>query len=81
MYSTSRFCQILIKLEFIYRFFEKHSNIKFHENSFSLSRVLCGQRDGQTDMTKLIVAYRRFANAPKNRFFLDSSWDLNPSFI
>ena len=25
-----------------------------------------GQTDGQTDMTKLIVAFRKFANAPKN---------------
>jgi hypothetical protein len=24
-----------------------------------------GQRDGQTDMTKLIVAFHNFANAPK----------------
>jgi len=23
--------------------------------------------DGQTDMTKLMVAFRNFANAPKNR--------------
>jgi hypothetical protein len=25
-----------------------------------------GQTDGQTDMTKLIVAFRKFTNAPKN---------------
>jgi hypothetical protein len=25
-----------------------------------------GRTDGQTDMTKLIVAFRNFANAPKN---------------
>ena len=25
-----------------------------------------GQTDGKTDMTKLIVAFRNFANAPKN---------------
>ena len=25
-----------------------------------------GQRDGQTDMTKLTVAFRNFANATKN---------------
>jgi hypothetical protein len=28
--------------------------------------VLCGQTDGQTDMLKLIVAFRTFANAPEN---------------
>jgi len=27
-----------------------------------------GRKDGQTDMTKLIVAFRNFANAPKNGF-------------
>jgi len=32
----------------------------------SESRVVpCGQTEGQTDMTKLIVAFRNFANAPK----------------
>ena len=28
--------------------------------------VPCGQTDGPTDMTKLIVAFRNFANASKN---------------
>jgi hypothetical protein len=27
-----------------------------------------GRTDGRTDMTKLIVAFRSFANAPKNGF-------------
>jgi hypothetical protein len=27
------------------------------------------QTDGPTDMTKLIVAFRNFANAPKNKSF------------
>jgi hypothetical protein len=27
-----------------------------------------GQPDGQTDMTKLIVAFHDFANIPKNSF-------------
>jgi hypothetical protein len=56
------------KLEFSRQFFEKYSNIKFHENPSSGSRaVACGQRGGRTDMTKQIVAFRNFANAPKNR--------------
>jgi len=29
-----------------------------------------GRRDGQTDMTKLTVAFRNFANSPKNRLNL-----------
>ena len=45
--------------------FRKYSNIKFHEHSAVCSRdVPCGQKDGRTDMTKLIVAFRNFANAP-----------------
>jgi len=45
-------------------FFEKCSNIKFHENSSSGSRVIpCGR----TDMTKLKVAFRNFSNAPTNK--------------
>jgi len=58
---------ILMKLEFSRHIFEKYSNIKFHENPSCGSRVVpCGHTDGQTDMTKLIVAVRNFANAPKH---------------
>jgi hypothetical protein len=46
--------------------FQKFWNIKFHENPSVASRVVpCGQTDGRTDMTKLIVAFHSFANAPK----------------
>ena len=38
----------------------------FHENPSSRRRVVpCGRMDGQTDMTKLIVAFRNFANLPR----------------
>jgi len=54
-------------LEFSRQIFEKYSSIKFHEISFSGSRVVpCGPTHGQTDVTKLIVPFRNFANAPKN---------------
>jgi len=52
---------------------ENISNIKFHENPSNGNRVVpCGQRDRQTHgwidrethMTKLIVAFRNFANSP-----------------
>ena len=69
------FCQILIKLEFSRQVFEKVSNIKFYQTSFSGSRVvLCGQTDwkadGRMDVTKLIVAFRNFANTPKHVFYI-----------
>jgi hypothetical protein len=48
--------------------FEKYSNTKFYEKPSSeveLFRV-DGCTDRRTDMTKLIVAFRTFANACKN---------------
>jgi len=57
-----------MKLELSRQIFEICSNIKFHEKPSSGSRVVpCGQMGGPTDMTKLIVAFRDSANAPKNR--------------
>jgi len=53
-----------MKLEFSRQIFEKYSNIKFHENPSSVSRVVPYKR---TDMTKLIFAFRNFANAHKER--------------
>jgi hypothetical protein len=59
--------RFLMKLGFSWQIFEKYSNIKFHENPTSGSRVVpCGQTDGRKDMTKLVVAFRNIANAPKN---------------
>jgi hypothetical protein len=53
-----------MKIEFSPQIFEKYSSIKFYKNLFSGSRVVpCGQ----TDMTKVTVAFRNFANAPKNQ--------------
>jgi hypothetical protein len=44
----------------------KIPNMKFYWNPSSESRVVrCGDRDRRTDMTKLIVAFRNFTNAPK----------------
>jgi len=53
-------------LEFSQHFFEKFSNVKCHENLSSRSWLVpCGQTDGRKDITKLIVAFRNFADAPK----------------
>jgi hypothetical protein len=55
-----------MKLEFSGQIFEKSSNIEFHENPPSGSRVIpCGQTDGRIDMTELIVVFRYFLNVPK----------------
>jgi hypothetical protein len=56
-----------MELEFSRQIFEKYSNVKFNKNPTSGSRVFpCGQMDGRTNMTKLIVAFRNFATAPIN---------------
>lgn len=51
-------------------FREKSLNIKIYQKPSIGSRVVsCGWRDGWTDVTKLIVAFCDFANAPKNIYF------------
>ena len=50
MSSTRYSCQIFIKLEVPGQILEKYSDMKFHENPSSGSRVVpCEQLDGQTD--------------------------------
>jgi hypothetical protein len=57
-------------LNFLDRFYGKCSNMKFHENPSAGSPVVpCGYTDGRTDMTKLIAAFRNFANALKDTRF------------
>jgi hypothetical protein len=62
-------CRILMKLEFSGQILQKYSNIKFDENKSSGSRVVpCRRTDGwQTDMTKLMVIFRNFPNAPRKQ--------------
>jgi hypothetical protein len=56
-----------MKLELSRYILEKYSNIKFYGNPSSDSLVFPWGRAGrQAGMTKLIVAFRKFANAPKN---------------
>jgi len=56
--------------EFYRQILETYPNAKFHENPFSGNQVVpCGQTDGRTEMSKLIVAFRSVANAPINWLF------------
>jgi hypothetical protein len=50
-------CEILMELEFSQRTLEKYSNMKFHENPSSGSRVV---PHGQTDMTSNNELYITF---------------------
>jgi hypothetical protein len=63
MQDTLHSCNILTKSEISRYIFGNYSIIKCHENRPSGCWVFLYE---QTDMTKLIVACRNFANAPKN---------------
>ena len=70
MLSAGYCCRNLMKLTFPRQRFEKYPNIKFHKNPSSGGRVVpFGGMDGQTDMMKLIVTFRNFANSLKNSTF------------
>jgi len=61
-------CQMLMKCQFSQQIFKIYSNIKFHENPSSGSRVVaCINRDGQTGMTKPIAAFHNFAELLKKK--------------
>ena len=47
---------------------KKYSNIKFYENSSNGNQSCSMRRYRRTDMTKLIVALRNFANSPKKEW-------------
>jgi len=51
MYSTSYWSHIVMNRSLSRQIFEKHSNVKFHENPSSGSRAVpCGQTNGRTDI-------------------------------
>ena len=65
MYLYAR--QISMKFEFSVQIFEKHPNIKFHENPPGGSRVVTrGRTGGRTDVKTLTVACCNFAIVLKN---------------
>ena len=58
---------IVMELEFSRQILENTQVFNSNENpSFGSRVVACGQTDGRTDMAKLTVAFRNFANSPKN---------------
>jgi len=68
-----------MKVDFLRKFLEKFSNIEFDENPCSKSKdVPCGKSVRQTDMTKLIVAFRNVANVPNKRQTSMSSMGIKP---
>jgi hypothetical protein len=75
-----------MKLDFSRQIFEKSSNMKFYEKMASGNRIVpCGQTDEEknrqtdrrTDMMKLIVAFRKFANAPNKQAIILTEQILN----
>jgi hypothetical protein len=67
---TQYSCQILMKLKFARQIFEKYENFmkisSVGAELFHADWLTDGRTDGPTDMTKLIVAFLNFANAPKS---------------
>ena len=64
-----------MNLEFSWQIFEKYLDIRFQKNLFIGSRVVrCGRTDRrsdrETEMTKLVVAFRDFRKPPKIVVFL-----------
>jgi len=56
-----------LKFELYLQIFEKFPTTRFQGSLSSGRRVApCGQKDGQTDMAKLMVVFHKFANACKN---------------
>jgi hypothetical protein len=82
MYSTLDSCQILTKLEFFSTDFRKTFMYQISEKSFQWEPSYSMRTDGQTDKTKLIVAFRNFAKAPNNnwRIELQTSDGCGPAY-
>jgi len=70
--KSSRYSyQILITVDSCRQSFEKYSNINFYEF------LSCGSQFvpcGRTDVTKLIIGFRDFANAPNDGRMLCEIW-------
>jgi hypothetical protein len=67
MYITHYSCQIVMKLEKNVQISNLMKIRPMVAELFHADRRTEGRTDGQKDMTMLIVAFRNFTNAPKNR--------------
>jgi hypothetical protein len=75
-----------MKLEFSGQIFEESTNIKFHQNQCSGSRVIPygrtrRQTDRRTDKTKLIVPFCNFAKALESELFLAMALNRGNTWI
>jgi hypothetical protein len=69
MYVTCYSCPVFMKLQISQRIFEKYSYFKIFMRIHPVGAELFHadeRTDRQTDTTKLIVAFRNFANVPKH---------------
>ena len=69
--QSTRYCgRILIKLKFSPQILEKKLKYQISSKSVKWESSCSMRADGRKDrhMMKLIVAFRNFANAPKNAF-------------
>jgi hypothetical protein len=69
--SSCKVSVILVRCErdlyVLNRFYEKLSNVEFHENMWSgIPVVQCGQTDGRTNLMQLIDTFHDCAKKPKN---------------
>ena len=64
MQSARYSCHILMKLEFSRQIFENTQISNFMKICSVGAEMF--HEDGRADITKLIIAFRNFANAPKN---------------
>jgi hypothetical protein len=68
MKSTRYSCPILMELEFYRQIIEKYLNVKFYEKCVEWDPSCSMWTDRRTDLRKLSVAIRSYANKLKNRF-------------
>ena len=57
--------RIWMKLKFFRQIFEKRLGYQVYSKSVQWEPSCCMRTDGRTNVTKLIVAFRILANAPK----------------